>query len=139
MTNPSVHLISGDCSTQLNCEVKPGANNTAVFAKTALSLRGSVGVFTYDLFNTNEKMAVMFSVPFNFNFYENVFAVGVFSSNTVCDYDLYNTMYYKQPSGFVRGKAKDSVLTHEGKKVVIKASMSDSYRSTLRVNVNEIV
>ena len=135
------YLLSGDCTISLESEVKPGANDSALFARTPYSLRGIVGVFTYDLSLygsvTTDKMAVMFSVPFNFNFEENWFAVGVFSRDKKCDHDLYHEMYYNNSSHFVRGKAKDGDLIYEHEKVVIKASMSDTYTPILKVIVNE--
>ena len=123
---------------------KPGAYDSSLFAKTPSLLRGSPGVFTYDLSlngsSTTDEMAVMFSVPFNFNFYENWFAVGVFSGNKKCDYDLYHELYYDNSRGrFERGKAKDGAVTYTYGKVVIEASMSDTYTPLLKVSVNEIM
>ena len=89
-----MHLISGVCSKPLPFEVHAGTKAEALFIKTGLSARGSVGVFTYDLRNTAsippQKMAVMFSVPFDYSLYSNWYAVGVFSSTQKCDYELFN-------------------------------------------------
>uniref|UniRef100_A0A8C5D176 Uncharacterized protein n=1 Tax=Gadus morhua TaxID=8049 RepID=A0A8C5D176_GADMO len=137
------YLLSGYRAVSLESEVKPGANGSALFVKTPYSLRGSVGVLTYDLSLygslTTEKMAVMFFVPFNFNFYENWFAVGVFSSKIKCDDELYHEMYYNNSSCFVRGKAKDGTLTYQHEDFVIEASMSDTYNAILNVKVKEKV
>ncbi|CAL8318426.1 unnamed protein product [Lota lota] len=99
-----MHVTSGHCFKPLPLEVKPATKDTAIFKKTPHTACGTVGVFTYDLFNTSsqtmEKLAVMFSVPYDFNLYSNWFAVGVFSSNKNCDHDLYREMYYNNKCGF---------------------------------------
>ena len=135
------YQLSGGCTIPLESVIKPGANESSLFAKTPCLLRGVVGVFTYDLSLygtlTSDKMAVMFSVPFNFSVYENWFAVGVFNRKKKCDYDLYYEMYYNNESSFVRGKAKDGALTYAHGKVVIKAWMSDTYTPLLKVIVSD--
>jgi hypothetical protein len=136
------HLISGGCLKPLPFEINPVTRDNAVFAKTGNTARGSVGVFTYDLSlngsDSTKKMAVMFSVPYDFNLYSNWHAVGVFDSNQICDYELYSEMYYKDNSDFVRGKAADGSLKYEHRDVVIHASMSDNYTPYLRLTVNNI-
>ncbi len=80
-------------------------------------------------------MAVMFSVPFDFNLYSNWYAVGVFDVYTKCDHSLFKDMYYSAERGFVRAKAKDSALTFRGEAVTIRATMSDSYTPVIKVQV----
>ena len=135
------YQLCGHCTIPLESVINPGANESSLFAKTSYSLRGVVGVFTYDLYRNGsiatEKMAVMFSVPFDFNFYSNWFAVGVFNSNKKCDYNLYYEMYYNNGSNFKRGKAKDGAITYKWRKGVIKALMFDTYTPLLKVIVSE--
>ncbi|CAL8243559.1 unnamed protein product [Lota lota] len=142
LINPSVCLTSGGCSKPLPLKLNPATRNKALFAKTPHTARGTVGVFTYDLCKTGsiatEKIAVMFSVPYDFNLYSNWYAVGVFSCTKSCDYDLYCEMYYNNESGFVRGKAADGSLQYKQRDVVIKASMSDTYTPYLKLKVKQI-
>ena len=138
-----MHLISGVCCIPLPFEVKAGTKDEARFAKTELSARGSVGILTYDLVIDEgsippEKMAVMFSVPFDYSLYSNWYAVGVFSSTQKCDNELFKLMYNDNQSGFVRGTAKDGHILHTHGEVVIQAAMSDNHNSILRVRVKQI-
>ncbi|CAL8381812.1 unnamed protein product [Arctogadus glacialis] len=136
------HLKSGGCRKPLPFEINPATSGNAVFAKTGNTARGSIGVFTYDLSlngsDSTKKMAVMFSVPYDFNLYSNWHAVGVFDSNKICDHELYSEMYYKNNSNFVRGKAADGIVEYKHRDVVIMASMSDSYTPYLRLKVKQI-
>ncbi|XP_075998760.1 DELTA-sagatoxin-Srs1a-like [Genypterus blacodes] len=141
LCNPRVFFESGGCGVPLSPWVSSSSSSLAQFAKTPNTACGSVGVFTYDLLNkttkaTTEKMAVMFSVPYDFIEYSNLYAVGVFNSGTECDLDLYNEMYYKSNSSFIRGKACDPYLTYEGNQVTIMAAMSDCYQPVIKVQVN---
>lgn len=136
-----VFFESGGCGVPLSPSIPNSSCGLAQFSKTPNTARGSVGVFTYDLLNkstkeSTEKMALMFSVPYDFIEYSNLYAVGVFDSDTECDYDLYKCMYYKTDTTFVRGKACEPYLTYEGNEVTIMAAMSDCYQPVIKVQVN---
>lgn len=140
LCNPRTFTSSGSCATPLPPTVAPLKSGNAVFQKTPHTARGAVGVFTYDLLNmgrnqTAEKIAVMFSVPYDFNVHSNWYAVGVFNKSKQCDSDLYCEMYNKKDITFVRGKASGGVLTFEGKQVTIMATMSDAYQPVMKVQV----
>uniref|UniRef100_A0A4W6ELC0 Actinoporin-like protein n=1 Tax=Lates calcarifer TaxID=8187 RepID=A0A4W6ELC0_LATCA len=86
------------------------SSGRALFIQTPHTAQGAVGVFTYDLLNkstndSTEKMAVMFSVPYDFNLYSNWFAAGIFVKSRECNYDLYHQMYYDTGKIFTREKA----------------------------------
>ncbi|XP_008300101.1 cytolysin Src-1-like [Stegastes partitus] len=143
LSNPGVYLESGSCSEPLPPEIEPSSSGKALFTKTANTARGVVGVVTYDLVDesTQEcagKMAVMFSVPYDFNLYSNWYAVGVFEEGEECSFDLYDHMYNNTDSTFVRGRASESSLSHEGELVAILASMSDSYQPMIKVEVKDV-
>ncbi|XP_061600026.1 DELTA-sagatoxin-Srs1a-like [Cololabis saira] len=139
LTDPRVHLVSGSSEAPLPPMLKPSEAGSARFVKS-VGARGSVGVFTYDLVHQSSKqhggkMAVMFSVPYDFNLYSNWYAVGMFGGDQPCDKDLYELMYKGGEKGFVRGKAKGPGLTHRMDRVTVRATMSDSYRPVLKVDV----
>ncbi|XP_036004576.1 DELTA-sagatoxin-Srs1a-like [Fundulus heteroclitus] len=140
LRDPQVHLHSGNCDIPLPPDLSPTESGTALFKKTRDTACGSVGVFTYNIVHKSTKqdhgrLAVMFSVPYNFNFYSNLYAVGKFSKNKQCDKDLYHEMYYDSNDNLVRGHAKGPSLIHKGSHVTIRASMSDSYQPVLKVDV----
>ncbi|XP_039649802.1 bryoporin-like [Perca fluviatilis] len=146
LCNPKVHIFSGTCESPLPPTLAPSESGKAQFNKTSYSARGAVGVFTYDLQNKSEeecleKVAIMFSVPFDYMLYSNVYAVGVFDNNKTCDGSLFEEMCYNKQSThtlkeFVRGDAKGSSLTHKGRHVTLRATMSDSATSVVKVQVS---
>ncbi|XP_070779347.1 DELTA-sagatoxin-Srs1a-like [Enoplosus armatus] len=142
LCNPSVYTSSGSSDTPLPPTINSFATGSALFIEAPYSACGCVAVFTYDLLKKDtrrhsEKMAVMFSVPYDFNLYSNWYAVGVFDKSEACDYDLYCKMYYECDKTFVRGKANGPSLTCKGGPVTIRATMSDSYQPTIKVQVSK--
>ncbi|KAM4717163.1 DELTA-sagatoxin-Srs1a-like [Anableps anableps] len=140
LCEPLVHLFSGNCECPLPPTLRPSESGTALFVKKSHTACGSVAVFTYDILQESTRqnrgrLAVMFSVPYDFNIYSNWYAVGAFSKDKLCDEELYREMYYASQRGFVRGKAKGPSLTHKAGHVTIRASMSDSYQPVLKVEL----
>lgn len=141
LLNPSVHMVSGSCEKPLPLVIDPSSTGSALFVKTPNTACGAVGVFTYDLRNkstteSTEKIAVMFSVPYDFNLYSNWYAVGIFDKSKECNYDLYYQMYNKTDKTFTRGKAGPG-LNHKKDQITIMASMTDSYEPVIEVEVGD--
>lgn len=137
-----MYTESGSCEDPLPPMVGPCSNASAMFNKTTGAATGSVGVFTYDLFNCDLNdyshiIAVMFSVPFDRMLYDNWFSVGIFDRGNNCDHDLYNLMYNGSENNFVRAKADGSSISYEGDYVIVSASMSDSVEAVLKVEIND--
>lgn len=123
--------------------VGPCSTASAMFNKTTGAATGSVGVFTYDLINTDLNdydhiVAVMFSVPYDRVLYTNWFAVGIFERGNDCDYNLYDIMYNGSENNSVRAKADGSCISYEGDYVTVSASMSESGEAVLKVDINDI-
>ncbi|XP_029984983.1 bryoporin-like [Sphaeramia orbicularis] len=142
LSKPSVHIVSGVCAEPLPPHIGPRSSGKALFTKTPHAARGSVGVFTYDLLDQptkkpTVKVAVMFSVPYDFNLYSNWFAVGIFNTCTECNYDLYYKMYNNTGQTFRRRKADGKTLTHKGCDVTVMATMSNSYQPVMKVEVTD--
>ncbi|KAK0133520.1 DELTA-sagatoxin-Srs1a [Merluccius polli] len=136
-----MHIVSGRVDTPLPSVIEVATTGRAVFTKTTGTATGAVGVFTYDLVNSGSetlcKIAVMFSVPFDFDFYDNLFAVGVFESNVECDYELYDLMYYKPQRGFLRDLALHDHRKFKHGDIVIEASMTNTATPHLKVTVKQ--
>ncbi len=96
---------------------------------------------TYDLFERSrndyiETLAIMFSVPWDYNLYKNWFAVGIYPKGKECDQALYKEMYYqKNPQGFVREEANGSSINFEGKSLDIRATMCPLGRAIIKLEV----
>ncbi|XP_054861371.1 DELTA-sagatoxin-Srs1a-like [Amphiprion ocellaris] len=140
LCSPIVYVYSGRCRDALPSTVGPSESGSALFIKTHDTACGSVGVFTYDLYNestkrVDKKMAVMFSNPYNFDFYSNLYAVGLFDRKQLCDHSLYEKMYYNIGTEFVRGGA-GSNLIHERDGLTISANMTDTCEPELNVSIS---
>ncbi|XP_037829778.1 DELTA-actitoxin-Aeq1c [Kryptolebias marmoratus] len=138
---PRHHLICGRCQDPLPPTIQPKETGKALFKKVPDTACGSVSVFTYSIMDKSSKqdlgkLAVMFSNPYDFNLYSNWYAVGELKMQKLCDYNLYYEMYYCNEIDFVRGKANGRSLSHEGRYVTVKATMSDSWQPVLKVDVN---
>uniref|UniRef100_A0A8C6UG75 Uncharacterized protein n=1 Tax=Neogobius melanostomus TaxID=47308 RepID=A0A8C6UG75_9GOBI len=140
LTNPRVFTESGHCDIPLPPMMGPCSMGSAMFSKTTGAAMGTVGVFTYDLYNPNyfdcnNMLAIMYSVPFDRILYSNWCAVGVFERGIECDYDLYNTMYNNSEYNFVRGKGDGSCVNFQGGFLMVSASMSENEEAVLRAVV----
>ncbi|XP_036975874.1 DELTA-sagatoxin-Srs1a-like [Acanthopagrus latus] len=137
----SVYIFSGFCASSLPLQIEPSSSGKALFSKTGGTACGAVGVFTYDLYSkstgqTAGSMAVMFSVPFDYNLYSNWYAVGVFEQSRACNYDLYVQMYYGEGDMFIRKKAGEDIDFKSGP-FAIPASMTDTCQPILSLKVED--
>ncbi|XP_053194212.1 uncharacterized protein LOC128378671 [Scomber japonicus] len=98
LCNPRMFFESGGCAIPLLSFIGPYKTDVAQFIKTPHTACGSVGVFTYDLLKKDaeqpiEKIAVMFSVPYDFGPYKNLYALLDYSASQlfgiVCHGKLY--------------------------------------------------
>lgn len=110
------------------------------FSKSGSSATGAVGVLTYDLIRkgshkAGEKLAIMFSVPYDYNFYKNWAAVGIYDQSRECKEDLYKEMYNEKKDEFVREEAKGSCMKYSGKELEILCTMSPVGRAIMKVEV----
>ncbi|XP_029995909.1 DELTA-alicitoxin-Pse1b-like [Sphaeramia orbicularis] len=143
LCNPRMHLYSGQCVIPQSPFVDSGTSDVAVFVKTPNAARGSVGIITYDLQNNKTKkscmkMAVMFSVPYDFNIYSNVYAVGIFDKRKECNKALYNEMMDGSPATFARKEAREpGSLIYKGGTFTIMATMSDAYQPVIKLRIIE--
>lgn len=64
---------------------------------TGPTATGSVGVIAYYMKDANQTLAVLFSIPFDYNLYSNWWDVKVYSGKKKADYDMYNELYYGDP------------------------------------------
>lgn len=80
----------------------------------------------------------MFSVPFDYNFYENWVAVGIYKQDQACDRALYKEMYYdKNQKNFRREKANGCCISYSGKQIQVMCVMSPMGRAIMKVEMWE--
>ncbi|MBN3296519.1 actinoporin-like protein [Amia ocellicauda] len=141
LLNPRIFLESGHVYNPPQPTIRPMKTEVCTFSKIASKVEGAVGVMTYDLFERNRKdyiesMAIMFSVPFDYNMYKNRFAVGIYSRGRNCDQSLYKEMYNsKDHKGFVSAEATGTAINHVGDYLDIKATMCPMGRAIMKVEV----
>ncbi|XP_015231252.1 PREDICTED: DELTA-stichotoxin-Hmg2b-like [Cyprinodon variegatus] len=142
LCEPCAYLISGNCESPFSPFLGPSMSGTALFKKTANTACGSVAILTFDILGSpiqeKDRLAVMFSNPYDFTFYSNYYAIGLFSKDKQCDKGLYDEMYYGEEVNFVRGKASGPSLTYKAGDLIIRASMSDSYQPILKLDICDI-
>ncbi len=80
-------LESADLEVAGNHAGFVSAQKTAIF-------QGTFGVVSYRIGASKDRLAVMWSIPDNRNFYENWFKMGIIANGTPTDSTLFNDMYY---------------------------------------------
>ena len=90
---------------------------------------GVVGVCTYYFSKIDKTLAVMFSVPFDYNWYSNWFDARLYSGYKWANKDLYKGMYNDDPfRGDNRWHVKDL-----GSGFLMEGSMSSSGQATIEI------
>ncbi|XP_053270205.1 DELTA-actitoxin-Afr1e [Pleuronectes platessa] len=140
LLDPSVYLESGHVHSPPQPTVRPLKTELCNFTKTSGKASGTVGVMTYDLFERHknsppDKVAIMFSVPYDYAYYKNWVAVGIFPHGKEVNEALYKEMYYNKEEGFKRMEGTGSGLTFEGPSLDIKVTMSPMGKAIMKVEV----
>ncbi|XP_041813588.1 bryoporin-like [Chelmon rostratus] len=141
LINPKVYMTSGFCQHPPQPTIRTSKTEVCSFTKDDHTATGSVGLLTYDLFHMqsrvcSDRIAVMFSVPFDQNLYKNLLAVGVVEQSRACDEHLYGQMYDgKDLSNFVRSEANGSGLQYKATYVDLRATMSSNGKAIVKVEL----
>ncbi|XP_059181310.1 DELTA-stichotoxin-Hcr4a-like [Centropristis striata] len=139
LIDPKVYLESGHVYIPPQPTVRPQKVEVCNFSRVKTS--GAVGVLTYDLFKKGshsaaEKIAIMFSVPRDYNIYKNWLGLAIYKADKECNEKLYKEMYEsKEQVGFVREEAHGCGLTFEGMNVDIMGTMSPMGRAIVKVEI----
>lgn len=134
-------MSSGSCQHPPQPTIPAMKSFVCSFVKDEVSPTGAVGVLTYDLFHAHiascsERLAVMFSVPYDYDLYENRLAVGVFERSRACDEKLYELMYEgKDCSKFARAEKSGSGLEHVASEVDLRATMSSTGKAIVKMEL----
>ncbi|KAM4597792.1 uncharacterized protein ACJ7VT_021367 [Polymixia lowei] len=141
LINPKVYMTSGFSYHPPQPTVRTAKTEVCTFTKDDNTASGAVGVLTYDLFHMqsrvcSERVAIMFSVPFDHNLYKNLLAVGVFELSRACDKHLYDQMYDgKDFSTFTRMEGNGCGLEHKAAHVDLRATMSSVGKAIVKVEL----
>lgn len=141
LINPRVYLDNGESYNPPQPTVRPQMTEVCTFTKSSAKATGSVGVLTYDLLEKSqndfiETVAIMFSVPWDYNLYKNWFGVGIYPKGRNCDNNLFKEMYYeKNQQNFAREQANGSGINYVGSYLHIKATMCPLAKAVMKVEV----
>ncbi|XP_077481093.1 DELTA-sagatoxin-Srs1a-like [Stigmatopora argus] len=139
LKHPKVFLESGDCHSPPQPTVRSMRTEVCNFTKTDAAASGVVGVMTYDIHERGAavaKLSIMFSVPYDYTFYKNWVAVGIFPMERETDEKLYKEMYdCKELKGFARQQASGCGLTYESGKMDVKVTMSPMGKAIMKVEL----
>lgn len=134
-------MKSGFCQHPPQPTIRTTKTEVSSFTKDDNTATGAVGILTYDLFHMqsrvcSERMAIMFSVPFDHNLYKNQLAMGVFEQSRACDKQLYDRMYDgKDLSNFTRSEANGCGLEYKATYVDLRATMSTVGKAMVKVEL----
>uniref|UniRef100_UPI0037E7AC31 uncharacterized protein n=1 Tax=Semicossyphus pulcher TaxID=241346 RepID=UPI0037E7AC31 len=141
LTNPKVYMESGFSHHPPQPTIQITKTEVCSFIKDDNTATGAVGLLTYDLFHMqsrvcSERMAIMFSVPFDHNLYKNRLAVGMVETSRACDKTLYDQMYDgKDLSKCTRSETQGSGLLYKATYVDIRATMSTVGKAIVKVEL----
>lgn len=135
-------MSSGYCKHPPQPTIRTSLSQVCSFEKEDLTPTGAVGLLTYDLFHKqsrvrSQRMAIMFSVPYDRNLYKNRLAVGLFEQTVACDESLYKKMYEEKEgkeSSFKRLENSSNGIKYVGF-VDVRATMSTTGKAIVKVDV----
>ena len=94
----NTYFVSGTSESVLPEFVTKG--NVGLYTakkRTGPVATGSVGVFAYYMKDAEKTIAVMFSVPFDYNLFSNWWNVKIYPGKERATHDMYESMYYNDP------------------------------------------
>lgn len=134
------HNTSGYCFNPPPPSIDKNTRGICSFSKTSGVAHGAVGVLMYQILTKERhsagELAIMFSVPFDYVWFENWFALGIFEGTISCDYSLYRQMYYDIGS-FTRGRGSGSIIKYTGRAALLKGTMSAGGQSVMKVEFQD--
>ena len=93
--------------------------------------KGAVGVLTYNIPDLGQTLAVMFSIPFDYNLYSNWWGVKLYSGKKEADQKMYEDLYYGSPfKGNDKWQERDL-----GSGLKIRGCMASSGQTVLELHV----
>jgi len=130
LINPHYYLRSGMTKASPPYEVDIGYTSLNLFINTFVIGTGSVGVLSYDIEGTDHKVAMLWSMPYNWLLYDAWFNVKVYPKSYATDSHMYKQMYNYGPWKAMSWEERIEYGVH------VRATMTNSKDSKLQVYVN---
>lgn len=106
-------------------------------AKPQGSAKGAVGVVSYRIKGTNSRLAICYSIPYDYNLYDNWFKYSIIRNSTPVNYDLYLDMYKNYgvlTSGKI-AKAASGFQKWTHGEFTMSGAMTNNGQSTMRLEL----
>ncbi|XP_058256037.1 uncharacterized protein LOC131359907 [Hemibagrus wyckioides] len=141
LSNPRNYTSSGYCLNLPQPTIAKKTTEACSFTKTHSTARGCVGVLAYQILKDEQhfvgELAIMFSVPFDYNCYENYFGVGIYENRVSCNYELFSEMYYREGT-FTRSKGTGNEVEYTGQEICVKGTMSPAGNAVIKVEFRDL-
>lgn len=120
-------------------EVFAAHREIVVAVNEADSITGSSGVIAWELGQKNIHLIVMWSIPYNLNFYNSHFGFGMVHLSTKFTRDMlpywYRRMYEGDPGTFKRGRAGEDLVFKHQDVFILGHLEPDTYEPVLNISV----
>lgn len=135
LVDPRIYTFSGKVNSA-PAVIFPNQTGYVQCVKSGYSLRGSVGVVTYDALGLNSfnRLQIMWHVPFDTLTFENLVNVRVGGEQASCD--LFNRLY--DPVAVDRTPSKNTPYTIATSEWNVSATMDNDTRATLAVVITTL-
>lgn len=137
---PVVYTLYGDFQYGYHeREVFPSHREIVVAVNEKDSITGTSGTIAWELGHKNIHFIVMWSIPYNLNFFRPYFGIGMVHLNTKFTRDMlpywYKRMYEGEPGTFKRGRGGQSIVYKHQDVFIMGHLERDSYQPTLNISV----
>ena len=135
LINPKYYLEHGEIK-RADLHIYEKEVGFVASRKTEYSTFGTWGVVTYEIKNTNKKLAIMWSVPYNYGIYENWFKLSIINLDSQTDKNLLDDMYYNK--GMTKGKVKKAATgseTWQQEGYILQGIMGTGGSATLNIQL----
>ena len=90
--------------------VSPGKKEAMIAYKSKYSTTGTTGVAVWKVGDTDTRVIIMWSIPWNHNHHNNVLAVGFKEGKIILENKHYREMYYEKESWFRRQEYTKDIM-----------------------------
>lgn len=88
------------------------------------------------------ELAIMFSVPYDYNVYENCLGIGIYEKNISCNDELFNEMYYNKGTFTAKVATGCEIMYPEDKHSIsgmcVKGTMSPAGKAIMKVEFRTV-
>ena len=117
--------------------ILPGIKEVIIAHKSIGTATGTTGFAVWKVGDTEIRLVVMWSIPWNHNHHENVLALGFKEGEVKLSNDTYYEMYYGAQTWFKRqgysSVAQPVEMTHDNKEFLVQGNMGTDSKCKAKV------